>query len=489
MAASPGFGFGLRWRLATSSVGVLLVVLVAVGAAQYLALRAFLLSELSSELGNQARYAVTGQGGPVRAGANPGNLARAASDEEVRAAVYTLAGQQLALGPAGPGALPWARPPLDALGLSAGRLQPGAGYVIVQAGSRRLLAVAAPVGRPNRPLEVLVMEGSLDTTGSTLASDLVTYTLVAGAALLVGAALVVLLTDRALSGLRRLSHAATAVSAGDLDHRAGIAGRDEVAALGTAFDDMVGRLQREMTRQRESEEAMRRFLADASHELRTPLAMLRGNVDILRRGAADDPEDLGRSLRDMHQTALRMSRLVDDLLTLARIDQGQPLRLVEVDLTDLLEEAARSGARIVRAHPLAVEAAAGVRLRADPDALGRVLINLIDNAAKYSPARSPITVRGTASEGGGARIEVSDQGPGIPAEEQGRIFQRFQRGSGGGGRSRGAGLGLAISAAVVRRHGGSISVSSRPGAGSTFSILLPGGAPALSQSQGALGPV
>jgi two-component system OmpR family sensor kinase len=468
---------GLRWRLTAGTVGLILVLLVSVGTVQYFALRAYLLSELSRNLNNQARYAVHAMG--VKARSNPSALAHEATDQTVRAAVFDIEGHQLALGSSTLNGLPWVDPPLDQLGVSGGQLDTEGRYAIVHAGRKQLLVVAAPVGPPWVASEVLIMESSLDATSSTLRTDLASYLLGGAVALTVGAVLTALLTGQALSGLRKVAQTATAIAEGDLDRRAAIAGRDEVAALGAAFDEMVGRLQQEMTRQRESEEAMRRFLADASHELRTPIAMLRGNVEVLRRGAASNPDDLAVSLQDMHRATLRMSRLVDDLLTLARIDQGRQLRMVDVDLPELLQEAVRTGSQIARGHPVVLETADAVRVRADPDAFGRVLVNLIDNAAKYSPPDGPVTLRGLATDAA-VRIEVSDQGPGIPPEDQERIFQRFYRGSSKGPRQAdGAGLGLAISAALVKRHGGSITVDSTPGAGSTFAIVLPRAQPGL----------
>jgi two-component system OmpR family sensor kinase len=467
---------GLRWRLSRGTAALLLALLVAVGVFQYAALRQFLLTEQAGELRAEARYAVGALGGVGPAAADPAALARAASGPASRAAVYDPSGRLLALAPPGPAGLNWIVPPLAQLGVAHGRVSTADRWAVLGTGGRRLLAVAAPVGRAGSPSRVLVLESLLDRTDATLRGDLVIYAVGAAAALLAGSLLGVVLTGRALAGLGRVAGAAAAVAGGDLDRRARVPGRDEVAALGAAFDDMVGRLQAQMTRRRESEAAMRRFLDDTSHELRTPLAVVRGNLDVLRRRQkAPDPVALDASLADMHAMTVRMSRLVDDLLVLARLDQGHRLAAVDVDLEAALAEAVRAGRRIAPDHPFALELTAPLTVLADPDALGRVLLNLVDNAARYSPPGAPVVVRGQPGEAGRARVEVVDRGPGIPPEEQAGIFERFRRAGGSTSATArdGSGLGLAIAAALVRRQGGAISVRSEPGRGSTFAVELP----------------
>lgn len=467
---------GLRWRLSRGSVGVLLVLLIGVGFFQYLALRQFLLSEQAGDLGTQARYAISSVGGPTRAAADPGALASAASGPTSRAAVYDPSGHRLALASPGPAGLNWIEPSFAELGVDHGRIEPGTHYQVLGTGTRQLLAVAWPVGHSWAPGQLVVIESLLTSTYTTLRGELVIYSIGGAAAVLAGALLTVVLTGRALIDLRRVARTATAVARGDLDRRAGIEGGDEVAALGAAFDEMVEQLQGEMTRRQQAEGAMRRFLADTSHELRTPIAVLRGNLDVLRRGGASNREDLATSLEDMHGMTVRMSRLVEDLLLLARLDQGQRLVLADLELPAVLAATTREGARIAPDHPVELERADPLTVRADADALGRVLLNLVDNAARYSPAGTPITLRGLDTGAGMARLEVTDRGPGIPEKEQGRIFERFHRGpaaAGASSRRKGSGLGLSISAALVERLGGSISVHSRPGEGSTFVVEVP----------------
>jgi signal transduction histidine kinase len=221
------------------------------------------------------------------------------------------------------------------------------------------------------------------------------------------------------------------------------------------------------------------FIADASHELRTPLTVLRGNAEIglALESDCDHAESTREVLREIVDESARMSRLVDDLLFLARSDATEvPLELRRLDAADLLRSVAG------RATVLARER--GGRLRSRLDASGSVSVDpvrieqailiLVDNAAKYGPPGGVVELR-TRSEDEAIVVEVADRGPGIPESEQARMFERFYRAE-PGGRSRragGAGLGLSIASAIVRGHGGEISGTSEPGAGTVMSIRLP----------------
>lgn len=462
---------GLRWRLTTGYVAILVLALIAVGASQYFALRSFLENTLASELRSQAHYAVEARGGPARALADPEALARSASTPDARAGVYSGSGAQLAVGPAGPRAVPWMGP----AGSSPISSFPAGGYELLRGADTTLLAVTAPVDKPRSAF--ILIEGSTSGIDAILRGDVLIFTGAGLVAILVASLLGAGLTGRAVGRLAVLSTAAAEISSGDLRRRAQVGGHDEIAQLGAAFDDMVQRLEQEIVRRDETEAAMRRFLADASHELRTPLTALGVGLDVLGRGAIADPNELRSALGDMRRTVMRMSRLVNDLLTLARLDQGAPLSATRADLRPLIEEAVRTARSVTEDHPVSVDMTSPVSARADPDALHRVLLNLIDNAAKYSPPGTPIALRAGYDGDGHAVVEVQDRGPGIAPEDRGRIFERFYRAERSRARdsSSGAGLGLAICAALMARQGGAISVRETPGGGSTFVIALPTG--------------
>ena len=437
--------------------------MVGVGTFHYLSLSSFLYDDVAGRLTEQAQLALQFRGRPLP----PQLIVQRVSSQTVGAALYDGGGRELARIEPELGNPGWVKPSLTARG-----------HQVLESPHGRILAVALQLqSDPPGQGGYLVMETSLAPTDATARHEVGVFAIAALAALLVAGLLGLLVTGRLLRRLEHVSATATAIAGGDIGRRAQIKGTDEVAALGRAFDEMVGRLQQEMVRQQESEEYMRRFVADASHELRTPLTALRGNLDLLRRGAIRESAEYDSSLSDMHTTALRMTRLVEDLMTLTRLEGVTELKLVPTDAAGALGEAARTARHAARRHQIQVEEPHAVYVAADPDALQRVLVNLVENAAKYSPPGSAIKLRALdASAEGRVRIEVEDRGPGISAEDQTRIFERFYRGD----RARkagGTGLGLAICAALVKRQGGSINVRSEPGKGSVFSVDLAAAAP------------
>ena len=283
------------------------------------------------------------------------------------------------------------------------------------------------------------------------------------------------LINRALRPLRRIAGTATAIARGDLQQRANLAhSSDEVGRLGAAFDTMVDRLESALMSAHDSEERMRRFLADASHELRTPLTVLRGMSEVLlRQGPREGPQRAG--LQDLHEEAVRLSRLVHDLLTLTRLDAGQGLHPEAVPLAPFLSQfAERYGAAWPNRHlDLDVGAIDGATAYVDPDALRRIVTNLVDNAARYSTAGTPITIGGNERDDI-ITVAVSDRGPGLSAEDAARVFERFYRGIPSRSRqSGGSGLGLAIVQALANESGGDVAIDTDPGRGTTVTITLP----------------
>jgi len=231
---------------------------------------------------------------------------------------------------------------------------------------------------------------------------------------------------------------------------------------------------------REAMDRQRAFVADASHELRTPLSLIRASAEVLRRHPKEPISAHCQEVEDIIGESERLARLVSQLLTLARADAGRlPLDKEEVDLATLAQDVARQ----VRPRAeekglgLRVSAPAPVPLRADPARLRELLHILLDNAIKFTPAGGQVRVL-VRPEGARARLEVSDTGVGIDPQDLPRIFDRFYRGDRARRRDEeegGAGLGLAIAKAIVEAHGGRIGAQSRPGEGSTFTVLLPRG--------------
>jgi two-component system OmpR family sensor kinase len=278
-----------------------------------------------------------------------------------------------------------------------------------------------------------------------------------------------------LRPLERMGRTAGAIAGGDLSHRVEDADeRTEVGRLGAALNAMLDRLEDAFRERKASEDRLRRFIADASHELRTPLQSIRGYAEVFRLGAAADPEETATAMRRIEDEAARMGVLVEDLLTLARLDELPSGERVDVDLAQLAQNAAADARAVEPGRPIAVEAAGPVVVKGDPSRLHQVLANLLRNALVHTPPGSPVEVS-VSRAGGRARLEVRDHGPGLPGGDPAQLFERFRR-AGGAGRERGpagAGLGLAIVAGIVGAHGGSVEAGNAAGGGASFVVELP----------------
>jgi two-component system OmpR family sensor kinase len=303
-------------------------------------------------------------------------------------------------------------------------------------------------------------------------------TLVVGALTVFMATAIVALPiiNRALGPLQHVTRTAEAIAAGDLTRRANLAPSvDEVGRLGEAFDTMVDRLQDALATATGSEERMRRFLADASHELRTPLTVLRGTSQILLRRKDLEPGEFDTALVAIHDESIRLSRLVDDLLTLSKLDAGQPLDPHPVAISPFLAEFVGHYASAWPSRLITVEAAEldDTQAHVDPEALRRILTNVVDNAARYSTPGRPIVIAGGFAPDS-VSIMVRDEGPGLRPEDAERVFERFYRGNKSRSRlSGGAGLGLAIVHALVEKSQGQIRIDTSPDRGTTVAIMLP----------------
>ncbi len=332
----------------------------------------------------------------------------------------------------------------------------------------RVQAVAVPGG-------TLVDAITLDPTNQTLAS-LTRVELGVSIAVVLALLILVLWTVRiGLRPLDGMTSTARAIARGDLSRRIQRTDeRSEVGRLGAALNGMLSQIEAAFRERSASESRLRRFVADASHELRTPLTSIRGYAELLRKGAlADDEARTSASERIEHEAA-RMSLLVDDLLLLARLDQGRPFEPAPVDLGTIVEDAVDAASAIEPRRPISIESpATGEDLVVDGDAarLRQVVDNLLRNAEVHTPPGTPVHVK-VSRQGSLAVLSVSDEGQGIDTEEQARVFDRFYRGNeartGGG-----TGLGLSIVAAIASAHGGNARVESVPGEGATFIVELP----------------
>ena len=277
-----------------------------------------------------------------------------------------------------------------------------------------------------------------------------------------------------LRPLRRIEDTAATIAAGDLSRRVDPGTKaTEIVELGSSLNKMLGRIESAFDAKDASEARLRRFVADASHELRTPLTSIRGYAELFRRGAADDPATLSRSMERIEGEAIRMGGLVDDLLLLARLDEGRPMERAPVNLTALAADAVHDAAVADPDRRVELDAPAPVEVEGDRGRLTQVLVNLLANARSHTPRGTPVDVA-VRSQNGLAEVSVVDHGPGIPDDQKRLVFDRFHRTDPSRTRDRGGtGLGLAIVDAVVRAHGGSVDVADTPGGGATFIVRLP----------------
>jgi signal transduction histidine kinase len=345
--------------------------------------------------------------------------------------------------------------------------------------------VAVALGQPGWPVGYAILGRPLEDVDATIDRARKIFAVGAIAAFILSGLALLMLTGIALGPLRRVTATAEEIAAGDLHRRTNVRSRDEVGRLGSAFDQMIGRLEEAFSRVTESEQRMRRFLADASHELRTPLTALRGTSQVLLRQSREGGPELATAVRGIHEEALRLSQLVDDLLTLTRLDAHESLHPEEISLAAFMDDFVDRYAEAWPSRRIDFDRATfdGARVWVDPEALRRMLLNVVDNAAKHSSAPSPILVTADAGQEAVA-IRVRDHGPGLSAEDREHVFDRFYRGS--ESRSRrtgGSGLGLSIVQALAQRSAGSVTLETDPGRGTTVAITLPANAAAEARGE------
>jgi two-component system OmpR family sensor kinase len=276
-----------------------------------------------------------------------------------------------------------------------------------------------------------------------------------------------------LRPLDRIEVTAGEIAAGQLSRRVSPAdSRTEVGRLGLALNAMLDRLEGAFADRTLSEERLRQFLADASHELRTPLASIRGYAELHRMGATEDAAGAEMAMRRIEQESKRMGVLVEDLLTLARLDEEPAVRRQQVDLAALARDAAQDARATAPDRSISVSAPAAATVSGDPHQLRQVLANLMRNALVHTQAGTPIEVS-VSQDHEAVTVSVRDHGPGLPAKSEENIFDRFWRSEGGRERGKaGAGLGLAIVQGVVDAHGGQIAAQNADGGGALFTVRL-----------------
>lgn len=396
----------------------------------------------------------------------------------------------------------------------------GAFTVASQDGRYQWRMVGMPIavaGNPGSGTPTEYVTLALGVSLTSVDRTVVAFTLIFSAfgliVLLLGAALTRILVVSALRGMRRTASTAERFADGDYTQRLDETDpRTEIGRLNLSLNAMLARVDRAIEERDASVQQMRRFVGDASHELRTPLVSVRGYAELYRMGALSEPEHVGQAMERIESEAKRMASLVEDLLTLARLDEKRPIQQVPIDLVPLANDAV-SDARVAnpdRAFTVVPLTQSGVQpaqppaepqfghvpnpfatpqqpvftpppvnrpavVLGDENHMRQVIANIIGNAVRYTPEGTPIEVAvGVDEIENVAEVHIIDHGEGVPEQLRDKIFQRFYRADSSRARETGgSGLGLAIVQGIVDAHHGSVDVVETPGGGATFRIQIP----------------
>src|SRR5512132_4398395 len=465
----------LRTRLVLGVLVLAAAGLAVADAATYTSLRSFLIQRVDNTL--EADHPESyGHGGPHGPGGRPGGFDRSFTQYRTHDGTTILASYE-AQGPSGSTAT--SPPQLPGTISMKGASQKGFDIV-------RYFTVSAQDGgdryRVRAAFEqdddtMVVTALSLHDVDGTLHRLLMIELLVTGLVLAALGAIGVWVVSLGLRPLRAIEKTAGAIASGDLSQRVERAEeRTEVGRLGLALNSMLSQIETAFKAREVSERKLRRFVADASHELRTPLAAVRAYAELFDRGARERPEDLERAMAGIQRESRRMGLLVDDLLLLARLDQGRPLERKPVELGVVAREAVEAARTLDPGREIELDANGAVVVQGDKERLRQVLDNLLANVRAHTPPGSAATVRVT-NGGAQAVLEVADSGPGLSSDAFDHAFERFYRGDSSRSRDAGgAGLGLAIAAAIAESHGGKAVVVNEGrdgGTGLTVRVTIP----------------
>jgi two-component system OmpR family sensor kinase len=464
----------VRGRLTAFYITVLAAVLVIVGGLIYVLLARALYSRIDDSLHALVQITVTSLTNDLAEGQDVADAARSTAAElssrQQMLAIYDDTGRLLAEGGRDDD-LDVALPALDTIPTNAAILQ-----TVTEKNDdddRHRLALRRVTILPHSTRYVVVAGSSLEPTDEELESLRGILAYVVPIALMLAGAGGWFLARQSLSPVAAMVERARKMSGEDLSGRLPVANRrDELGRLAETFNDLLSRLEASIVTQRQ-------FMADASHELRTPVATTRTAANVaLQKQHREEPE-YRETLTIIEQQATRLSRIVDDMFTLARADAGTyPVRQMPMYLDEVVEDVVKAARVLASAQDVSIEAATirSAALTGDEDLIRRLMVNLLDNAIRYTSPGSTVRIELEQAPGGYA-LSISDDGPGIPAEVQPHIFERFYRVDTARTRHAdadgGAGLGLALARWIAEAHGGHLSLTRSSAAGTTFTAFLP----------------
>jgi two-component system OmpR family sensor kinase len=470
----------LRRRLLMQTLSVFAVVCIAIGFIIEIALTQFLTAQLDSTLTSSAQLSKDNTQSIVSTtttrptptfGQPQGTLVLAVKDGKVLYATMLEGGTNVPL----------------ASDVSSGQFDSANNITVTtkivtlsfgKYGTYRALAVDGPNGTIS---VVSLSMGSVTDMTWRLGLIIAGVTIIG---MVVATAIGALLIGRTLQPLRRVSQvakqvAATPIDRGEVNLAIRVPAKDavpttEIGQVASALNLMLNHVDNALAIRQDSETKVRRFVADASHELRTPLASIRGYAELIRRVGMDMTPEGNFAVSRIESETTRLTELVEELLLLARLDENAPVIHEPVDLTMLMADAVADAHVASRDHQWRMDFPdAPVMVSGDKAQLHQVLVNLLSNARKHTPAGTNVLTQLTIMPGDKVKLSVIDDGQGIPAAQLPEVFERFTRGDAARVRTAGStGLGLAIVTAVVQSHNGTVSVASRPGQ-TTFSVILP----------------
>ena len=462
----------LRRQFVAGGVALVTLASIVIGIAASFAVGRALLDSLDEELADTSRRLAVSLEGPGpgqlnRPGFDVGTVVALISPTEVSGAFIDADGNLQALKPDQAGSL-------ASVQWVAGEPE---NVLLDNRGGYRALLVAKIEGTQ------IVVGLPLREIRTTIARLNIVIIAVVVIVVLVAASIGALLVRYALKPLDRLTETASAVTRQPLDRGdVRLALRvppqytnteSEVGQVGAALNLMLDHVDEAFQSRFESEEKMRQFVADASHELRTPLASIRGYAELTKRGGEKLSKDMKQAVDRIESESIRMTSLVEDLLLLARFDEGHALQMESVDLAQIVRDALSDAYVTSPEHEWGAEGVEEpVLITGDGSAIHQVVVNLLANARVHTPLGTSVEVRVKQSSDKTV-LQVEDSGPGIPREARKKLFERFARGDSSRARSSGStGLGLSIVDTIVKAHGGSVGLTSKPGK-TVFTVTLP----------------